>query len=385
MNSTNQTRQIKITNNTSRRIDSIRNKESTESILTIEKKNRQYQQLSNDNKLKKLDSEIDKIQQEIRDTITKLNNEEQKIYEIQKRNLDSFKEEILKYQNVYNELKNKCEKIENQLIKSEQVEDLLYNQTFMLKEDYLSYNNELNNLQYEVEENLDNLKQLENDYPKEFKFIQEDFQLENKLRDLKYRLNNNNNKIKSMTKENNNLEENREQLLKQIVIIQNNDNSNREINKLNSDNRLKNLEDEITKNISDLLIWNNLKDIIKNFFGNSPQQNDKLIKSLQDNLNIVKEELNDFKKEKIIEKGIIDEEIENITNKKNKKLLSRDEQNKDNNNLLNLQEESSKIISILQEIEKDEKELETLFHKYIYLIKNKNSNEDNNFELRFKN
>ena len=384
MNSTNQTRQIKITNNTSRRIDSIRNKESTESILTIEKKNRQYQQLSNDNKLKKLDSEIDKIQQEIRDTITKLNNEEQKIYEIQKRNLDSFKEEILKYQNVYNELKNKCEKIENQLIKSEQVEDLLYNQTFMLKEDYLSYNNELNNLQYEVEENLDNLKQLENDYPKEFKFIQEDFQLENKLRDLKYRLNNNNNKIKSMTKENNNLEENREQLLKQIVIIQNNDNSNREINKLNSDNRLKNLEDEITKNISDLLIWNNLKDIIKNFFGTSPKQNAKLIKSLQDNLNIVKNELNEFKKEKINEKVIIDEEIEKLKSK-NKRFMSREDEKNDSQNILNLQEESSKIISIIQEIDKDEKELENLFNKYIYLIRNKNENEENNFELRFKN
>ena len=101
-----------------------------------------------------------------------------------------------------------------------------------------------------------------------------------------------------MKKENKNLEENREQLLKQIVIIQNNDNSNREINKLKSDYKLKNLEDEITKNISDLLIWNNLKDIIKNFFGTSPKQNEKLIKSLQDNLNIVKNELNDFKKGK---------------------------------------------------------------------------------------
>ena len=255
----------------------------------------------------------------------------------------------------------------------------------MLKEDYLSCNNELNILREEVEENLENLKQLENDYPKEYKFIQDDFQLENKLKDLILKVNNNNNRIKYMKKENTVLEDNREQLLKQIVIIQNNDNSNREINKLESDSKLNKLENEITKFIIDLLIWNNLKDIIKNFFGTSPKQNEKLIKSLQDNLNIVKEELNDFKKEKITEKGIIDEEIENIKNKKNKKLLSRDEQNKDYNNMLNLQEESSKIISILQEIEKDEKELENLFNKYIYLIKNKNNDEENNFELRFKN
>ena len=59
LNSVNQTRQNKTANNTSRRIDSIRNRENTESILTIEKKNRQHQQLSNDNKLRKLDSEID--------------------------------------------------------------------------------------------------------------------------------------------------------------------------------------------------------------------------------------------------------------------------------------------------------------------------------------
>ena len=386
INSLRKSRQSKTEQNSTRKLDSsLKNKERNDSKLNFEKINRQHEQITNDNKLKKLDSDIDNCQKEIRETINKLNDEEEKIYEIQKRNLDNFKEEIIKYQNIYNELKNKSEKIENQLIKSEEIEILLYNQTFMLKEDYLSCNNELNELRDEVEENLENLKQLEKDYPKEYKFIQEDFQLENKLKDLILKVNNNNNRIKYMKKENTVLEDNREQLLKQIVIIQNNDNSNREINKLESDLKLKNLENEITKNISDLLIWNNLKDIIKNFFGNSPQQNDKLIKSLQDNLNIVKEELNDFKKEKIIEKGIIDEEIENITNKKNKKLLSRDEQNKDNNNLLNLQEESSKIISILQEIEKDEKELETLFHKYIYLIKNKNSNEDNNFELRFKN
>ncbi len=354
--------------NSIRKLDSsLGNKETNKS--NFEKKNRQHQQLKNDNKLKKLDYEIDNCQNEIRETINKLNDKEQKIYEIQKRNLDIFKEEIIKYQNIYNELKNKCEKVEKQLIKSEQVEVLLYNQTFMLKEDYLSCNNELNILREEVEENLENLKQLENDYPKEYKFIQEDFQLENKLKDLQLKLNNNNNRIKYMKKENTNLEDNREQLLKQIVIIQNNDNSNREINKLESDSKLNKLENEITKYISDLLIWNNLKDIIKNFFGTSPKQNEKLIKSLQDNLNIVKEELNDFKKEKITEKGIIDEEIENIKNKKNKKLLSRDEQNKDYNNMLNLQEESSKIISILQEIEKDEKELENLFNKYIYLIK----------------
>ena len=370
--------------NSIRKLDSsFGNKETNKS--NFKKKNRQHQQLKNDNKLKKLDCEIDNCQNEIRETINKLNDKEQKIYEIQKRNLDIFKEEIIKYQNIYNELKNKCEKIENQLIKSEQVEVLLYNQTFMLKEDYLSCNNELNILREEVEENLENLKQLEKDYPKEYKFIQEDFQLENKLKDLQLKLNNNNNRIKYMKKKNTNLEDNREQLLKQIVIIQNNDNSNREINKLEPDSKLNKLENEITKFISDLLIWNNLKDIIKNFFGTSPKQNEKLIKSLQDNLNIVKEELNDFKKEKITEKGIIDEEIENIKNKKNKKLLSRDEQNKDYNNMLNLQEESSKIISILQEIEKDEKELENLFNKYIYLIKNKNNDEENNFELRFKN
>ena len=65
--------------------------------------------------------------------------------------------------------------------------------------------------------------------------------------------------------------------------------------------------------------------------------------------------------------------------------MPREDEKNDSQNILNLQEESSKIISIIQEIDKDEKELENLFNKYIYLIRNKNENEENNFELRFKN
>ena len=112
----------------------------------------------------------------------------------------------------------------------------------MLKEDFLSYNNELTLLRDQVQIHLNDLNNLEKNYPKEYKFIQEDFQLENQLNSLKSQLYNNNIDIKNMRKENNDLENKREQILKQIVIIQNSDNSNKEINKINSDTKLQNLE-----------------------------------------------------------------------------------------------------------------------------------------------
>ena len=368
-----------------KRIDTTSKRmENVDYLLKIERKNRQQQQLMFEKKLQKIDSELDSCQNELKNSIKNLNKEEQIIYEIQKKNLEKFKKEILKYENIYNEIKEKAESLGNELIQNQQVEELLFNQTFMIKEDYLSYNNELSLLREEVQIHLDNLKTLEKDYPKEYKFIQEDFQLENQLRNLKTNLNNNNIKVKNMKKENINLEDNREQLLKQIVLIQNSDNSNKEIEKLNSDTKLNDLENEITKNISNLLLWNNLKNIIKNFFGTSPKEAETLILALNENLNIVKEELLDFKKEKISEKTLIDEEIENLRNK-NKKLNTREEEKNEYNQILSLQEQSSKIINILQEIDEDEKELEQLFNKYIYLIKNKSPDDDENFEMRFKN
>ena len=370
---------------TMRKIDTASKRmENVDYLLKIERKNRQQQQLMFEKKLQKIDSELDSCQNELKNSIKNLNKEEQIIYEIQKKNLEKFKQEILKYENIYNEIKEKAESLGNELIQSQQVEELLYNQTFMIKEDYLSYSNELSLLREEVQIHLDNLKTLEKDYPKEYKFIQEDFQLENQLRNLKTNLNNNNIKVKNMKKENINLEDNREQLLKQIVLIQNSDNSNKEIEKLNSDTKLNDLENEITKNISNLLLWNNLKNIIKNFFGTTPKESETLILALNENLNIVKEELLDFKKEKISEKTLIDEEIENLRNK-NKKLNTREEEKNEYNQILSLQEQSSKIINILQEIDEDEKELEQLFNKYIYLIKNKSPDDDENFEMRFKN
>ena len=252
----------------------------------------------------------------------------------------------------------------------------------MLKEDFLSYNNELTLLRDQVQIHLNDLNNLEKNYPKEYKFIQEDFQLENQLNNLKSQLYNNNIDIKNMRKENNDLENKREQILKQIVIIQNSDNSNKEINKINSDTKLENLENEITKNISDLLLWSNLKNIIKNFFGTSPKEIETLTNALKENLNSVKEELLEFKKEKIIEKTLVDEELEKIKNKK--KLNTTEDENNDYNKINSLQDQSSKIIGVLQQIDNDEKELEQLFNKYIYLIKNKSPDDDDNFEIRFK-
>ena len=313
-----------------------------------------------------------------------LNEQEEKIYEIQKKNIEKFKTEILKYENIYNEIKEKSDKIGNQINESEKMEKILYNQTFMIKEDYLSHKNELNLLKENVEKKLEILQNFEENFPKEFKFIQEDFQLENNLNNLKQKNFYNNRQIKNINKQFENNIKNRNELINKFNSIKK-INFDDEINKIKNDDYLISLENELKNYIKNLLLWNNLKNIIKNFFGQKNFDNKNFLNILQQNLIQIKNDFLLCKKLKLNEKNSIDEKINKIKKIKIKfKTKNKEEiQQKNFEEILNLQNENEKIINILNQINKDEKEIEKLFNKFIYLVKNN----DENFDLisRFKN
>ena len=240
----------KRTNTMSKRLDNV------ESMLQIEKKNKKLLQAKFDKKLQDIDMTKEGLEKELNETIKILNDEENKIYEIQKANLDKFKAEILKYENIYHEIVAKAEAIASQLSQSENVENMLYNQTFMIREDFLSYSNELVLLRDKVKVYLENLKQIENSYPKEFKSMQEEFQLETDMKTMANQLKSNIKSIKDIQNEIIKSCSLREGLLKQIVVLESEDEENiKMLNNLNADDTLEKLENHITKNISDIIIY----------------------------------------------------------------------------------------------------------------------------------
>lgn len=364
---------IKRADTISKRLDNV------ESMLIIEKKNKKLLQSKFDKKAQEIEIKKENLEKELKEMIKQLNDEENKIYEIQKKNLDRFKAEILKYENIYHELESKSESIFSQLNQSEIVENMLYNQTFMIKEDYLSYNNELILLREKVKVHLENLKKIENSYPKEFKFMQEDFQLETEMKTMNAELMKNNKNIKDIK---NLIQKHsllREQLLKQIVILEAEEEENKKIlNGIKADDTLEKLENHITKNISEILIWDSLKDIIRDYFidKNETDNNlgDNLVKNLEINLEKAKNRLLLLKKEKIAEKNQIYEKIEKLKNM-NSKL--------NYNEIIILQDKLEKTVETLTNLENDSNVLKDLFAKYIVIIKNKQTNVTD-FENRFK-
>ena len=354
--------------------------ENLKHLLKIEKKNRDEQQQKIDIKINKIDQKIENLEKELNESVNNLNEQEEKIYEIQKKNIEKFKNEILKYENIYNEIKEKSDKIGNQINESEKMEKILYNQTFMIKEDFLSHKNELNLLKENVEKKLEILQNFEEEFPKEFKFIQEDFQLENNLNNLKQKNFYNNRQIKNINKQFENNIKNRNELINKFNSIKKNNNLENEINKIKNDDYLISIENELKNYIQNFLLWNNLKNIIKNFFGKK-FDNKNFLNILQQNLNQIKNDFLLCKKLKLNEKNSIDEKIAKIKNNKIK--FTKEIQQKNYEEILNLQNENEKIINILNQINKDEKEIEKLFNKFIYLVKNN----DENFDLisRFKN
>ena len=363
-----------------KRVDTISKRlDNVESMLKIEKKNKRLLQSKYDKKMQEIEIQKENLEKELNEMVKHLNEEEKKIYEIQKNNLDRFKVEILKYENIYHELESKSESISSQLNQSESVENMLYNQTFMIKEDFLSYNHELVLLREKVKVHLENLKKIENSYPKEFKFMQEDFQLETEMKTMNAELKKNNKNIKNIKGLIQKHSLAREQLLKQIAVLESEEEENEQIlNGIKADDTLEKLENHITKNISEILIWDSLKDIIRDYFldkneiGNN--LGDNLVKNLEISLEKAKSELLLLKKEKILEKNQIYEKIEKL-----KSLNSKVNYNE----ILYLQDKLEKTIETLTNLESNSKALKDLFSKYIVMIKNKQTNAAN-FENRFK-
>jgi hypothetical protein len=132
----------------------------------------------------KLEKAIYKQEEELEKSIRALNEKEAKVFEVQKVKLEAFRYEIGKYENIYRDLEEKQNILLDTIKKSNYEEEDLYNRTYMIYEDYLSFNNEIVLNKKKIVEMKETLNDIEKTYPKEFEFLLEDIQLEKEMNEI---------------------------------------------------------------------------------------------------------------------------------------------------------------------------------------------------------
>jgi hypothetical protein len=166
--------------------------ESVEYMIKIEERNKRELEDKYEKQITRMEKMLSKYENELESSLKELNEKESKIFEIQKNKLNAFKQEIQKYENVYRDLEEKFNQNERVLDTVSEDENGLYNKTYMIYEDYLSYNHELILFRKKMMEMKETLNEIEKSYPKDFQFLLEDVQYEKELKEIILRKSNKN-------------------------------------------------------------------------------------------------------------------------------------------------------------------------------------------------
>jgi len=165
-------------------VDFAKKIENVEFLIKLEQKNKNQLEDNFETKISKLENTIEKNERELEHTLKELNVKESKIFEFQKLKLESFKKEIFKFETIYQEIEDRLDDIFKTINTIKQDECNVYNKTFIIYEDYLSFNNELSMLKIKMKSLKEVLVDIEKSYPKEFEFLLEDIQIERDLKAL---------------------------------------------------------------------------------------------------------------------------------------------------------------------------------------------------------
>ena len=116
---------------------------TVEFLIKIEEKNKKEVLERYEKQIEKVEKLLFKQENELKLQIDELNENEQKIYLIQKSKFDNFRIEISKYDNIFKELDEKLNFLTIKVNESYVKEHEKYNNTFIVNEDLLSYKNEI--------------------------------------------------------------------------------------------------------------------------------------------------------------------------------------------------------------------------------------------------
>ena len=242
-------------------------------------------------KLKKLEKEkIEKIEEEKRSVendidkaINEINKKKEKIFNIQKANLDNFKQEFGKLTSAYEESVKKANEKTNEENEKNSKKQELKNEADNIKKMYEQAKEEINKLKEEANDKVKQRDQIKNDFPKEYEYFQEKIKYFRKIEELKQ-------ENKRIDKEKRELEKiiaNDSQIKKEKnvaerkFVIEKNRNEDK-IEELKSGIALEQLENDLKKHNSDIFSWSYIKEIMIQYYGE--KNYDETTKDYIDNL-----------------------------------------------------------------------------------------------------
>ena len=234
-------------------------------------------------KIEKIEDEKRSVENDIDKAINEINKKKEKIFNIQKANLDNFKQEFGKLTSAYEESVKKANEKTNEENEKNSKKQELKNEADNIKKMYDEAKEEINKLKEEANDKVKQRDQIKNDFPKEYEYFQEKIKYFRKIEELKQ-------ENKRIDKEKRELEKNIENdsqikkeknVAERKFVIEKNRNEDK-IEELKSGIALEQLENDLKKHNSDIFSWSYIKEIMIQYYGE--KYYDETTKDYIDNL-----------------------------------------------------------------------------------------------------
>ena len=234
-------------------------------------------------KIEKIEDEKRSVENDIDKAINEINKKKEKIFNIQKANLDNFKQEFGKLTNAYEESVKKANEKTNEENEKNSKKQELKNEADNIKKMYDEAKEEINKLKEEANDKVKQRDQIKNDFPKEYEYFQEKIKYFRKIEELKQ-------ENKRIDKEKRELEKNiandsqikkEKNVAERKFVIEKNRNEDK-IEELKSGIALEQLENDLKKHNSDIFSWSYIKEIMIQYYGE--KYYDETTKDYIDNL-----------------------------------------------------------------------------------------------------
>ena len=234
-------------------------------------------------KIEKIEDEKRSVENDIDKAINEINKKQEKIFNIQKANLDNFKQEFGKLTSAYEESVKKANEKTNEENEKNSKKQELKNEADNIKKMYDQAKEEINKLKEEANDKVKQRDQIKNDFPKEYEYFQEKIKYFRKIEELKQE----NKKIDKEKRELEKIIANDSQIKKEKnvaerkFVIEKNRNEDK-IEELKSGIALEQLENDLKKHNSDIFSWSYIKEIMIQYYGE--KYYDETTKDYIDNL-----------------------------------------------------------------------------------------------------
>ena len=331
-------------------------------------------------KIAKIEEEKSSIEQDINNNLNEINRKKEKIYNIQKKELENFKAELGKLTSVYEESVKKAN--ESQQSEKERKKQELKNEADKIKKMYDETKEEINKLKEEASQKLRQRNEIKEEFPKEYEYFQEKIKYLRRIDELK-ELNKKMDKDKKEAEKNISIDsqKKKEKNVIERKIKTEKDRNDNKLEELKSGIALEQLENDLKKHNSDIFSWNYIKDIMIQYYGEKYYDDTK--KEYIDNLrDIWTNRINYiFNEEYLRTKRAKESKLETIMNR----LSELESNNKmETEEAVKLTEESETLKEELNIDENDFNKVYSIFNDVILLLNQINEeNEDKIFSEHF--